>query len=164
MKKAAYIIALMAVAIFAISVYDARSPDPEAQEKLKSVLNAELPDLDGRREALSQWRGKLLVVNFWASWCPPCRAEMPGFVALQNKYRDRGVAFVGIALDSPEKAAAYARSIGVNYPILVDEDSTVLSPSGLPFTIVFDRRGIPVDVRKGLFPEADLDAIVAKLL
>ncbi|NNM83350.1 MAG: TlpA family protein disulfide reductase [Burkholderiales bacterium] len=159
-----YFAPLLAIAILAVYVYHASSPEGKDKAKLEAVLAATLPDLDGKKQAISQWRGKVLVVNFWASWCPPCRAEMPGFVDLQKKYGGKGLVFVGIALDSPEKAADYAKSIGVNYPILVDPDSTVLSLSGLPFTAVFDRRGNLVATHTGAVPEEKLEGIVGKLL
>ncbi len=155
---------LLAIAILAVYVYHASSPEGKDKAKLEAVLAATLPDLDGKKQAISQWRGKVLVVNFWASWCPPCRAEMPGFVDLQKKYGGKGLVFVGIALDSAEKAAGFANSIGVNYPILVDPDSTVLSLSGLPFTAVFDRQGNLVATHTGAVPEEKLEGIVGKLL
>ncbi len=145
-------------------MYYPKSPGEQEKNRVEAVLKANLPDLDGKAQAISQWQGKVLVVNFWASWCPPCRAEMPGFVDLQGKYRDRGLVFVGIALDSPDKAGAFVRSIGVNYPVLVDQDSSVLDLSGLPYTAVFDRKGGLVATHAGAWPEAELDGIVSKLL
>lgn len=145
-------------------MYYPKSPGEQEKNRVEAVLKANLPDLDGKAQAISQWQGKVLVVNFWASWCPPCRAEMPGFVDLQGKYRDRGLVFVGIALDSPDKAGAFAQSIGVNYPVLVDQNSSVLDLSALPYTAVFDRKGGLVATHAGAWPEAELDGIVSKLL
>ncbi len=145
-------------------MYYPKSPGEQEKNRVEVVLKASLPDLDGKAQAISQWQGKVLVVNFWASWCPPCRAEMPGFVDLQGKYRDRGLVFVGIALDSPDKAGAFAQSIGVNYPVLVDQNSSVLDLSALPYTAVFDRKGGLVATHAGAWPEAELDGIVSKLL
>lgn len=145
-------------------MYYPKSPGEQEKNRVEAVLKANLPDLDGKAQAISQWQGKVLVVNFWASWCPPCRAEMPGFVDLQGKYRDRGLVFVGIALDSPDKAGAFVRSIGVNYPVLIDQNSSVLDLSALPYTVVFDRKGGLVATHAGAWPEAELDGIVSKLL
>ncbi|MDO9142540.1 MAG: TlpA disulfide reductase family protein, partial [Methylobacter sp.] len=58
-----------------------------------------LPDLIGHQRSISEWRGKVLVINFWATWCPPCRKEIPDFIALQQRYNDQGVQFIGIALE-----------------------------------------------------------------
>lgn len=140
------------------------NPGGDEKRRDETVLKAVLPDMEGKMQPVEQWRGKVLVVNFWASWCPPCRAEMPGFVDLQKKYADRGLTFVGIAVDSADKAGAFARQIGVNYPVLVDDNSSVLNLSGLPYTIVFDRKGAVVATHTGAWPEEELDGIVGKLL
>jgi thiol-disulfide isomerase/thioredoxin len=76
------------------------------------LLGIALPDASGRQEALAQWKGKVLVVNFWATWCTPCREEMPEFVAAQNELGARGLQFVGIAIDDADKVRQYAAEIG----------------------------------------------------
>ena len=158
------IFALFAIVLLLGYAYYPKSPGTEEKSRMEAVLKASLPDLDGKTQSISQWQGKVLVVNFWASWCPPCRAEMPGFVDLQKKYAGRGLVFVGIALDSPDKAGAFARSIGVNYPVLVDQDSSVLNLSALPYTVVFDRKGGLAATHAGAWPEAELGEIISKLL
>ena len=158
------IFVVLAIVLLLGYMYYPKSPGEQEKRRVEAVLKASLPDLDGKARAISQWQGKVLVVNFWASWCPPCRAEMPGFVDLQGKYRDRGLVFVGIALDSPDKAGAFVRSIGVNYPVLVDQDSSVLNLSALPYTVVFDRKGGLAATHAGAWPEAELGEIISKLL
>lgn len=69
------------------------------------LLAASLPDTEGKPQALAQWRGKVMVVNFWATWCPPCLEEIPEFVRMQEKLGIQGLQFVGIAVDSPIKYA-----------------------------------------------------------
>ncbi len=136
----------------------------EDKRRDAAVIKAVLPDMTGKMQAIEQWRGKVLVVNFWASWCPPCRAEIPGFIDLQKKYQSSGLTFVGIAVDSADKAGAFAKKIGVNYPVLIDQDSSVLNLAGLPYTLVFDRKGEVVSTHVGAWPEEELDGIVGKLL
>jgi len=88
---------------------------------LQRLLATPLLDLQGNSVTLSNWRGQILVVNFWATWCPPCREELPGFSRQQTKFRGKGVQFVGIALDSTDKVRVFAEKYPVTFPLLVDE-------------------------------------------
>ncbi|HQT25440.1 MAG TPA: TlpA disulfide reductase family protein [Burkholderiales bacterium] len=158
------LLVISAISLLFLYAYYPKHPDAGEKEHVEAILKASLPDLEGRAQALSQWQGKVMVVNFWASWCPPCRMEMPGFIDLQEKYGKEGLVFVGVAVDSPDKVADFAHKIGVNYPILVDQSSSLLNLSGLPFTAVFDRKGKLVASHAGAWPESNLDDIVSKLL
>lgn len=116
-----------------------------------------LPDVNGHKQHVSQWDGKVLLVNFWATWCPPCREEIPDFIALQEEYGEQGLQIIGIALDDTDAVAKFAKAMGMNYPVLVQEGvSTKLvaaygNPSGvLPFTAVVDREGIIRGAHRGL--------------
>ena len=136
-----------------------------------AVLAMVLPDVDGHEQALAQWRGKVVVVNFWATWCAPCREEMPQFVRVQARDGAKGVQFVGIAVDDAAKVRAFANEIGVNYPTLIGgygaiELSRTLGNelSALPFTIVLDREGHVVHTQLGPLKAARLDALLAGLL
>jgi len=130
-----------------------------------------LPDLDGHTRFSNEWLGKVLVINFWATWCPPCRREMPEFIELQTSRGSSGLQFVGIAIDSPDPVKEFAKSIGVNYPILIgDTDAIALSESlgnrfsSLPFTIIFDRAGKPVYSKAGEIDRPTLEEQVTPLL
>jgi len=135
------------------------------------VWDGKLPDLAGRIQTIKQWRGKVVVLNFWAPWCPPCRREIPDFIRLQERHGQAGLQFVGIALDAPDKVAAFVDETGINYPILLGgDDGAALSSAagnrlgGLPFTVVFDRRGNAVATLTGGVSEARLEALVKPLL
>lgn len=137
----------------------------------EALMAARLVDLDGRQQPLEQWRGKVLVVNFWATWCAPCREEIPAFIRLQDKYRSRGLQFVGIAIDRREKVQEFAREFGMNYPVLLGGIDTVeISRQAgnrigvLPFTLVLDRSGQIVGRELGEAKEAKLDALIRPLL
>jgi thiol-disulfide isomerase/thioredoxin len=113
-----------------------------------ALYATQLSDLQGKPQPLGQWQGKLLVLNFWATWCAPCREEIPRLIEAQRKHAARGVQIVGIAVDSAEKAAAYSREMGIDYPLLVDESGGLAlatrlgnRPSVLPFTALIDRQG-----------------------
>jgi thiol-disulfide isomerase/thioredoxin len=106
----------------------------------------ELLDLEGRPFRLSDHRGQVIVLNFWATWCPPCRAEIPWFIRLQEEWREAGVLFVGVSLDEGGVAevAPYARDRGINYPVLVDGDVAARRferVDVLPTTYLIDREG-----------------------
>lgn len=130
-----------------------------------------LPDLAGRIQDLNQWHGKVLVVNFWATWCAPCREEIPIFVSLQEKYGARGLQLVGIAIDQRDKVQAFAREFRINYAVLLGGLETIdLSRQignrvgALPFTVVLDREGRIVNRELGKVKEATLERLVLSLL
>lgn len=135
------------------------------------LFAANLADPDGKIHALAQWKGKVLVVNFWATWCDPCRAEIPEFIEMQAKYQDRGLLFVGIAIDQAARVKAFRQDFGINYPVLVAEaNGFELSEragnraGGIPFTAVIDREGNIVASRAGRITGSQLERVVVPLL
>lgn len=136
-----------------------------------TLLALSLPDTSGRPQALSQWRGRVIVVNFWATWCAPCREEMPEFVRAQREFGARGLQFVGIAVDEPDKVDLFAKELGVNYPLLIGgygamELSRELGNrlTALPFSIIVDRRGRVAKTQLGPLKPDQLRSIIAQLL
>lgn len=136
----------------------------------ETIMALRLADLKGQQQSLAQWRGKVLVVNFWATWCTPCREEIPMFVRLQDKYRGQGLQFVGIAIDQPDKVQAFADEFAVNYPLLMGGIEAVeLSRQAgnrigaLPFTLVIDRGGKIAATQLGELREAKLDIMIQPL-
>ena len=135
------------------------------------LISSRLPDMDGRLRPLAEWRGKVLVVNFWATWCVPCREEIPALVTVQEKWAAKGVQVVGIAIDETDKIRPYAAELKINYPILVGGvDSIELAKQagnrlgGLPFTVVFNRQGEAVYTRLGGLDRQKLEGLVQSLL
>jgi len=107
-----------------------------------------LPDLNGVKHNITEWQGNVIILNFWATWCPPCQKETPLFVDLQEEYGKRGVQFIGVAIDDPQKVVDFTDTYGVNYPMLVGaEDAISIAKQygnrfgSLPYTVVINRQG-----------------------
>jgi len=147
------------------ALWDRTPPDASA------LLALSLPDTDGTSQSLGQWRGKVLVVNYWATWCGPCREEMPEFVRAQRDLGPNGLQVVGIAIDQPVKVAQFAKELGLNYPALIGgyDAVDIAKPLGnrlaaLPFTVVLDRQGQVAHTQLGPLKPAQFRAIVGALL
>jgi peroxiredoxin len=122
----------------------------------KPITDFTLPDLKGVKHDIHEWDGKVIVLNFWATWCPPCRKETPMFVQLQNTLGAKGLQFVGVAIDDHNKVKDFVDTYGVNYPILVGVDDAIEIAKtygnrfgALPYTVVIDRTGKIVYVQRG---------------
>jgi len=155
----------------AIAGYLLSVPSRLGEVDASRVLEATLPDLSGTPRKIGNWKGKVLVINFWATWCPPCLEEIPHFVRLQRQLGEQGLQFVGIAIDEYDKVEAYARRNAINYPIMIGQlDAIELSKTagnkagGLPYTLVLDRSGRVISQHYGGLTEQTLKPIVAKLL
>ena len=150
------------------------SPPPAAgeQELLGKARPAfALPDLAGQLRHVREWNGKVLVLNFWATWCPPCLKEIPEFIELQNKFGEDGLQFLGIALQQPGDVLEFVREHGMNYPVLAGETEVIpIAESygndrgALPYTAVIDRSGHIRFVHAGPVSGADLESIIRPLL
>lgn len=141
-------------------------PD-QPQQRVPSFT---LPNLSGENRSATDWRGDILVLNFWATWCKPCREEIPMLVRAQNDLGGRGVQIVGMAVDNPEPVRKFAQEYGINYPVLVETADTMRvqnalgGSAGLPFTVVVDRRGRVHAKQAGRIDRARLEAMLAPLL
>jgi thiol-disulfide isomerase/thioredoxin len=161
-----------ALALGAGVVYRRRQDDPAATGADASTLLAlVLPDASGKEVALAQWRGRVLFVNFWATWCAPCREEMPEFIRAQAEHGAKGLQFVGIGIDEAAKIQQFATEIGLNYPTLVGgygamELSRTLGNSvmALPFTVVVGRSGRIQHTQLGPLRSEQLRSIIGKLV
>jgi thiol-disulfide isomerase/thioredoxin len=171
-KKALYLVplALAALAAGAWMAHTRYAPQAPAAPAVDALWQLGFADAQGKQQALSQWRSQVIVLNFWASWCAPCREEMPDFVALRTLYGPQGVEFVGIAIDNSANVAQFLQQMPVNYPILIGEGAAhslvrqLGNPSGaLPYTIVLDRDGKVVLSHLGRLPRATLETTLRKI-
>ena len=135
------------------------------------LLSASFVDLDGQARRLLEWRGRALVCNFWATWCAPCREEVPLFVAAKQQYAAKPLEIVGIGIDQAAKLRDFAANYRVNYPILVagSEAIEIMRELGnkagaLPYTVLLDRSGGVVGQRLGAFRKEELAEVLAALV
>ncbi|MGR9088759.1 MAG: TlpA family protein disulfide reductase [Gammaproteobacteria bacterium] len=163
---------LAAALIALITGMAARHLAPSVSSTLSSPLpEFSFPDLSGRQRSLSEWQDSVLVINFWATWCPPCREEIPELIALQNQYSEKGLQIIGIAVEDRDPVAEFVDFIGIEYPVLVAGDQGIAMSRQLgngvgavPFTLVVDRQGQIVHRQPGQMSRDRLLSIVEPLL
>ncbi len=141
------------------------------QKPLSKLPEFSFEDIEGVVRQSSEWENNILVLNFWATWCPPCRAETPAFVALQEQYGGQGIQFVGLAVDEKDLVIDFADTYGVNYPMLLgDLQAIELSKQlgnrlgGLPYTVVVNRGGNLEHRQPGEMKKDELEGILQRLL
>ncbi len=120
---------------------------------------------------MSEWAGDLVVVNFWATWCAPCRKEIPGFITLQERYAGERVQFVGIALDQLDAVRGYAEEEGINYPLLIGEEAVFQymralgnTIGALPFSAIIGRDGRVLTTHQGEWARDAVDGAIREAL
>jgi thiol-disulfide isomerase/thioredoxin len=142
----------------------------QARSGAADLLAARFHDLDGRARRLIDWKGRALLCNFWATWCAPCREEIPLLVAAKQKSLSSRVELVGIAIDSVDKIREFSANYKINYPVLVGDAATIgllrnlgNRAGGLPYTLALDVNGAILQRHLGALTEADLRQVLARL-
>jgi thiol-disulfide isomerase/thioredoxin len=185
MKRIELIVGVLAATIFLAYLADHRPRVSAARQQkgseagaASSVPEFTLKDLDGRDESLGQFKGKVVLVNFWATWCAPCRIEIPWLMDLQEKYEPQGFTVLGVAMDEEGKSAVVpfvqkerfklgTKFQPMNYPILIGNDDAAEKFGGLvglPTTILISQDGRQVKRIDGLLPYEQMDKTIQSLL
>lgn len=171
MKTKSLIFFIIAIIALSGGIFAQRLSKNDQNKNLDPLPEVSLPDLSGQQRNLSEWRGKVLIINFWATWCPPCRREIPEFIALQKELGHAGLQFIGIAIEEKEPVAEYLTFIGINYPMLIAGDAGIALSSqfgnrigAVPFTVVVDRTGNIVHRHPGEITRNQLLEVVTPLL
>ena len=141
----------------------------QGQMTTKKAPDFTLKNIDGRNYSLSSANGKVIILDFWATWCPPCRKEIPHFVELASKYKRQGLEIIGISLDREGVGVvkSFAENNGINYPILMGNEQVVAKYGGIrgiPTTFVIDRKGQIVEKAVGYRDKTFFESIIKKYL
>lgn len=158
MKYLKYALSALAIIVLGLTVrHFIWGPNPNLSPQV--LYAASFPDSNGQIQAIEQWRGKILVVNFWATWCPPCREEMPELSHLHDRYKSKDVVVVGIATEDVAKIQEFSKETKVSYPLLAGDMEAMNLGSALgnnrgilPYTVIIGRDG---DVAKTFFGQVN---------
>lgn len=166
-----FLLVISLVGAYAVRKYSQRGASFDLNQAGKPAPDFSLPNTKGGELKLSDYKGKLVLLNFWASWCPPCRAEIPGFIKVQNTYQEKSFTFIGIAIEDKNSADKYATEIGLNYPTSYGLDDTLKiaekygnPDGGLPYSVLISAEQKILSVHAGFLSEDKLKEIIEKNL
>lgn len=166
MKRNAFLVGAIALLFAGIGMYfgsQHHMPTEPESAAVSSLFAQEMADADGKMHKLSQWQGKTLIVNFWATWCAPCVEEMPELSALQTELAPKGIQILGVGIDSPSNIREFATKYKITYPLYIaGMTGTELSrqfgnqTGGLPFTVIIGPKG---DIKKTYLGRLKMDQL-----
>jgi peroxiredoxin len=150
-----------------------REPQAETQSPMISRVRPDftMPDVTGKQRNIKEWDGKVLAVNFWATWCEPCKQEITDFNILQQQYANKGFQFVGVALDDLDAVQTYLKTSTITYPVLIGEDQAakVADTYGdeqgvVPYTAFINRKGQIAFIQYGAMSQDLARQVIESLL
>ena len=159
---------VLCAALTALPAFDGWSMGSRVPTVGMQVEDFSLTDLEGKSQSLSQYRGKIVLINFWATWCKPCTTEMPAMQASFDKLRDKGFVVLAInELEDDAKVREHIKQYGHTFPVLMDRDNKVANQFGvfgLPVSVFIDQEGVVQEyIKGGLLTEQKIDDVVAKI-
>jgi len=130
-----------------------------------------LPDVNGKAHSIKQWDGHVVLLNFWATWCPPCRHEIPDFIKLQKAYKDKGLIIVGVAIDTAQNVRDFVDPMGINYPVLHGQNQAIDIAKSygdrlgvLPYSVIIDRHGKVIHRHPKAMTYSEAEKLIKPLL
>ena len=163
-----FVVIALLVALVGFPAFDGWSMGSRVPTVGMQAEDFRLTDLEGKSQSLSQYRGKIVLVNFWATWCKPCTTEMPAMQTVYDKLRDKGFVVLAInELEDDAKVRQHIKQYGHTFPVLMDRDNKVANQFGvfgLPVSVFIDQEGrVQVFIKGGLLTEQKIDEIVARI-
>lgn len=161
------------IAVFALGAgYVAKQlTTPQNPQENELLPEFTLLDLAGEVRNISEWKGKILVINFWATWCPPCLREIPEFIALQNEFGAQGLQFIGVAIEEKDPVQEYVDSVNINYPVLIGEEAGIAlshklgnKVNAVPYSIIVNQAGKIIHQHPGEFTKKEISELINPLL
>ena len=150
------------------------APTALQAEESKDLVNQVAPawtlkNLEGKPVSFAEFKGKVVVIDFWATWCGPCRTEIPGYIELQKKYGKDGLVVIGMSIDSiaAKEVAKFVKKNGMNYTVLMADDAVVAAFGNftmIPTTFLINRDGRIIHQKSGMWDHAEYEALVKKAL
>ena len=169
-KNTLYILFVGIIALTA-GIFVQRLSISDPVKATSPLLEFSLPDLSGKQRSITEWQGKIRIINFWATWCPPCLKEIPEFIKLQNQFNDKDLQFIGIAIEDKQSVEEYLSTIDINYPILIGGDEAITLSQQLgnivnavPFTLIIDRQGQIIHRQPGELSKEKILEIISPIL
>jgi peroxiredoxin len=159
------LVIILLTLVFSQSINAQKKTDKQKSENAAPAFT--LQNLDGKNVKLSDFKGKVTIIDFWATWCPPCRAEIPDFIDLYKTYQKKGLVIIGIALDDKPKVQKFVKDQKINYPILLGNQEIANlygGISGIPTTFIIDRKGEIIKTFVGQRSKEDFETIIKGLL
>ena len=171
MNKNTFYIVFAAVIAMAGGIFSHHLSSTDNIKPNSPEIEFSLPDLTGKQRNITEWQGKIRVINFWATWCPPCLKEIPAFIKLQHEFKSKNVQFIGIAIEDSQPVKEYLDTIKINYPMLIGGDEAIALShqlgniiNAVPFTVLVNPQGQIIHRQPGEIDREKIIEIITPLL